>query len=253
MSKKTFADSVTEIAAAAVDVAPPAAVVPEGAIEHAPAAPLVVSTPSPMDDFDGEISRSDVKVPRLQLAQSIGPLSDDFPSGTWVINKKVAIAAKDELLTVIPLRAVKYYQEKLEYSVSGPMPRRFSTMSDVTAAGLRADWGPDSEPPQIQECLDLTLLIQAPSATPSPEFSFVFGGKSYALLNWSITSYTAYDAAARPLLSARTLYLPSFHAREWTLNSEKHLMKNGNSTMRPSLVAADPTSEAFQAWSGGLL
>tara|TARA_R110000851_G_scaffold90785_3_gene198394 strand:- start:6147 stop:6881 length:735 start_codon:yes stop_codon:yes gene_type:complete len=244
MSIKTFAESVTEIAATTVT---------EGAIEHAPPAPVAVVAASPMSDFEGEISRSDVKVPRLQLAQSIGPLSDDFPSGTWVINKRTAIAAKDEPMSIVPLRAVKYYQEKLDYSVSGPMPRRFSTMDDVTAAGLRADWGPDSEPPQIQECLDLTLLIESRSSTPSPEFSFVFDGKCYALISWSITSYTAYDAAARPLLSARTLYLPSFHARRWNLASEKHVMKNGNSTMRPSLVAADPTSEAFQAWSGGLL
>lgn len=212
-----------------------------------------VATPAkrePMSDFEGELDKSDIKMPRLALAQSIGPLSDDFTPGTIVLNKKVVVAEKGEKVVLIPIRATKYFQEDLEYGTEN-MPRRFNTAKEAVDAGLRAEWSDEHGKPQVQPCLDVVLLIRGSNA--APEFCFEHNGERYALALWSLTSFTAYKHAATTLLTARTLYLPSFDAREWTLHTEKVKMKNGNSTFVPVLTAGQETTQEFRNWASALL
>lgn len=208
--------------------------------------------PRPMDDFEGEIDKSDLQMPKLNIAQSIGPLSDDFPAGTVVLNKKLVLADKGQRLTIIPVKAVKYFQEDLEYG-GDDIPRKFKTVSEAKAAGLRVEF--DNETglkPEVKACLDLSLLIRG-GEIQAPEFCFEHAGDKYAFALWQITSWSAYQNAAAKLLTARSMYLTSFNEREWTLYTDKKKMKNGNSTFIPVLDAGQRTTPEFRNWSQNIL
>lgn len=222
------------------------------AVVQKPQTQVAKTGPAPMDDFEGEIERSDIKTPRLQIAQSIGPLSDDFPPGTIVLNKKLVLADKGERLAIVPVRGTKYYQEDLEYG-GDDIPRRFANIGEARQAGMRTEFDNETgAKPEVKSCFDLLLLIRGGDIT-APEFSFEHNGERYALAMWSMTSWSAYKHGASTLLTARSLYLPSFNAREWSLHTEKQKMKNGNSTFIPVLSAGQETSPEFRNWSTNLL
>lgn len=229
--------------------------------DRAPAAPATTATTAvavgtgggALYDFDGEVDKSDIKIPRLNLVQSVGPLCDDFPRGSWVVNRSVVIASLGDPFTFIPLRARKMFVEAVEYG-GEKLPRRFNTREDVLTAGLRLDFDPvTGDKPEVNPSLDVTLLVRADEKTEAPEFSLEFDGSKYALVLWSMNSWSSYQNAATVLLTARTMYLKSFHAREWNAHSEKNKLKNGNTTFIPKLSAGVTTTEAFRKWADELL
>lgn len=226
----------------------------ETAAAVATPAPTAVAKPAAtgytFDDIDGSIERSDIQLPKLNVAQKIGPLSDDFPAGAWVLNRTVQVAAQGEEVFFTPIKGVKKYIEALEYG-SDVIPRVFNTRQEAADAGLRVEFT-DGERPEINDALDVILLLRSTGQT-SPEFCLEFGGESYALAMWSITGFTAYNAAARTLLTARTMYLKSLDELEWVGTAEKHTLKNGNTVMRPKLVKGAKNPDDFREWAASLV
>ena len=246
MTQTSFEDGVAAIAAAETDEGQTNAVVET--------TETIVATREqfggPMSDFRGEIDRSDIDTPRLAIAQSIGPLSEDFPPGSVVLNKSVPLAAKEEPVEIVVVTAHKYLQEDLDYDDSD-LPRRFESFDAAKSAGLTVEWT-DGNPPQVKPCLDVYLLVRA-GKVDSPEFGFEYDGDKFATAVWSITSFNAYKHAAKKLLTARALYMrEGFNSASWILKTEKIKMKNGNSTFIPTLTRGQATTPEFRAWSSQL-
>ena len=247
MSKQAFEEGVA--ATAEVEQQKPATTT---AVATTPRTSAVGHPMGGADDFVGEVESSDIKIPKLNIAQKIGPLSDDFPFGHWVLNRAVVLAEMGEELRFTPLRATKTYVEALDYG-SDVMPRRFGTKAEVEAAGLRTEFdGETGDKPEVNQNLDVVCLIRQ-TDTDSPEFSLEFEGEKYALALWTIGSWNAYNSAAKPLLTARTQYLRSFHQREWIAKTEKHVMGNGNAIAIPKLVGGPENTEEFKAWADSLV
>ena len=205
-----------------------------------------------LDDVEGEVDRDDMRVPKLNIAQSIGPLSDDFPKGAWVLNRTTQLGALGDKLSFTPLRAKKTYVESLEYGTDD-FPRIFQTRADCEAAGLRTEFDDELGKPEVGQALDVTLLLRAVGTVDAPEFSLEFEGERYALALWSISSWSAYNSAAKTLLTARTMYLKSLNQREWVGHTEKKQMKNGNNTYIPLLTGGPNNSDAFKDWTRSLI
>lgn len=205
-----------------------------------------------LDDIEGEVDRDDMRVPKLNIAQSIGPLSDDFPKGAWVLNRTTQLASIGDKLCFTPLRAKKTFVESLEYGTDD-FPRIFQTRSECEAAGLRTEFHEELGKPEVGQALDVTLLIRSVGSVDAPEFSLEFEGERYALALWSISSWSAYNSAAKTLLTARTMYLKSLNQREWSGHTEKKQMKNGNNTYIPLLTGGPNNSTAFKDWTRSLI
>jgi len=208
-----------------------------------------------MDDFEGEFQRSDILTPRMSfVGSSQSPLADDFPVGSWVLNKSLAVAAKDDELPMTVVKATKTYRERTDYD-SDDIGRVFRTRDDAAAAGLRIDWDElngERLAPQIDESLTLLALIRGD--VDAPEFCLSHDGVRYALVVYTISGYRAYDAVARPLLTARTMYLPRFCAREFMLTSKEFsVQKTGKKIRVPALLRGAATSDAFQSWASNLV
>lgn len=249
MEKKSFTEAVAEVASPGDEAHKTR---PQTAVEKAPTR-KVARPVDPMDDFEGELNRSDIKIPKLNLVQSVGPLCDDFPRGSWVLNRSAILAPLGEAIHITPLRAKKYYVEALAYG-SEDMPRMFDTLADAQDAGLRTDFDPETgDKPEINTALDVTVLVRAPEKLTAPEFSLEFDGQAYALALWSLASWSSYQNGAKVLLTARMMYLKSFHQREWLLHSEKTKLKNGNTTFIPKLVGGVAHTEAFKNWADSLV
>jgi hypothetical protein len=249
--KEAFEDGVAAVAEAAA-AAPTKPATTTGGTQSTTTTMARPAVAHDYSDFDGELEKGDITIPKLNIAQSIGPLSDDFPKGAWVLNRAVQLAAVGEELRFTPLSATKSYVEALEYS-SDEFPRVFKTRQAVLDAGLRVEFDGDTgEKPEVNQCLDVVVLIRE-GKVESPEFALDFEGERFALAQWTIGSWSAYQSAARPLLTARTLYLKTFDQREWVAVTEKKMMKNGNTTMIPKLLGGPNNSDAFKDWARSLV
>jgi len=209
------------------------------------------------DDIDGEIDKDDIIIPRLALCQKGSNLQDDFPVGSWVMNKTNQIAELGDEVPFTPIAASKYYQENTEYEAGGAMPRRFRTAAEAQDAGLRLDFDDETgEKPEVQKCLDLTILIRwtgKDGASMPPEFNLNFGGEYYAMVMYSMSSWSSYQNAARWILSARQMHMPTLNHREWTIHSEKSQLKNGNTFFIPRVKQGQENTADFKAWANGLV
>ena len=204
------------------------------------------------NDFEGEMEKSDIKIPKLNIAQKIGPLSDDWPFGAWVLSRTTQLAGLGDPVHFTPLSGRKTYVEALEYG-SDTFPRVFNTKAEALNAGLRVEFDSASgDRPEVNQCLDVVLLIRSTDAD-SPEFALEFNGEKYAMALWTIGSWSAYNAAAKPLLTARTMHLTSFHQREWTAITTKHVLGNGNTIANPKLTAGVENNVEFKAWADSLV
>jgi len=153
----------------------------------------------------GNLTNSDIQVPRLELVQSVGPLSEKFPQGAFILNKEQVLVEKEQILTVIATSIHKFYEEQLPYDPDGPRPRTFETLEEVHRASLWIDWRNDERPP-CREVANVLYLIQKPEALMSPSFSTEWDGKRWAL---AMATYRgkAYTKAAKRIFSSCAIEL----------------------------------------------
>jgi hypothetical protein len=183
----------------------------------------------PIGGLSGDYQEADFRLPRINIVQSVGPLSEDFDPGTVVLNKDLIIlpAAEDpkvwsDPLNVTVLNAKKQFQESVEYG-SDEMPATVETLDEVIERGGWLDWRNDEKPPW-RPILTALLLIEAPTADLAEEFSIQGpDGNAYELALWTMkgTSYSragkAINTAARFALRNKDTGLPELHKGKWTL------------------------------------
>jgi hypothetical protein len=183
----------------------------------------------PMGGISGDYQEGDFRLPRINIVQSVGPLSEDFEAGSIVLNKDMILlpASEDpkvwgDPLCVTVLNAKKQFAENLPYD-SDEAPETVETLEEVTARGGWIDWRGE-EKPTWRPILTALLLIEAPTEAMADEFSIQGpDGKAYELALWTMkgTSYSragkAINTAARFALRNKETGLPELHKGKWSL------------------------------------
>ena len=163
------------------------------------------------------LSASDIIMPRLNLVQSVGPLSEHFAPGEWVLNGELSLSDGKTPLTVHIASVRKMFIEKIPYG-GDQLPREFATEQEVRDAGGWTTWRDGKAPPFLPE-LKMVVLIENPDGEAHPLFPFAAGDKSYAAAAWTVRG-AAYPRAGRTILTAATLSLRNgVELGQWELKS----------------------------------
>jgi len=198
--------------------------------EHQPETAVAKShQPVAVGGMSGEFDKEDFRLPRMNIVQSVGDLSEDFPPGSIVLNKESLLigAAKDpkewtDPLEITVLSAKKQFQENIEFD-SDKSPDVVDSLAEVEERGGWIDWRNDEKPPW-RPMLTALLLIKAPNETVADQFSIVApDGTMYEMVLWTMTG-ASYSRAGKAILTAGRYSLrnketgePQLHHGRWEL------------------------------------
>ena len=163
---------------------------------------LAIAGEDPSKGIYGEWGREDVRLPRINLVNKVGDLSNSFTPGTWVINKEHQINKidpKDKKVSipmrVIPVRLLAEYKESLEYNPD-VRPRVFKTAEEVRAHGGVIAFGRGEG--KFAKVGHIEFFVEAPDDLEddaSADFFYAFGEKKYARVIYT-ASGSAYAETA---------------------------------------------------------
>jgi hypothetical protein len=197
-----------------------------------------------LGQVSGDIGRSDLKIPRFAVVQSVGPLSGNpnLAGGDLVLNETTVLANKDVPISVIVLECNKTYEEDLPYDANGPRPRQFKSRKEVLDAGLWVEWRNDTKPP-VREVGTVTMMIRKPDALVSQSFPLTHEGVDYAIAMWTVRK-TAYAAVAKKIFSASAIELAKggLLSGVWTLSAQRKQI-NGNWVFVPQMQLTGKTPD----------
>lgn len=242
MATHSFKDTIAKTENAAPAEAPEKALAPV-----APASPAIVSEDS---DMEGEISRSNIRLPRINIVQKVGDLSNLFGPGSILFNKEVILSDGKTPVEIVPLRLKKVYQQDLAYG-SDDTPLTFELAEEVIAAGGSLHRNDDN---YFAEVAHVQVAVARPDDCPEEleaMFPFEFGDKVYGCAMWTLKS-SGFTAAAVPLITARTTLLRGgLHTGRFMLSS---LLKNNmkNSWYVPVLKFAGRNDAEASSFFAGL-
>lgn len=169
-----------------------------------------------VDSGSGIVDITGVRPPMLNIAYGVGKFADGpFSPGEMILGDNDLVAGKDASITVIVLKYSQFAKETISQEMwnSGIRPRVFPTLEAAKAAGLRTEWGPNSEKPDASFALDMMLLIKKPEKTESGMFGITLGGEAYAL---AMASYdkTAYRSVSDTFL--RSVVFSMRNKKTWS-------------------------------------
>jgi hypothetical protein len=203
----------------------------------------------PSRPLEGEFLPQDFVLPRLNLVQSVGPLSETFQPGAYVYNKEVTLSDGTQPVALTVLRIRKQYQEHVPYG-GEEMPRVFDTLEEVRAAGGWIDWRDNQRPP-FSPILNALVLVRSPFPE-HPMFPHRFGEADYGLALWTLRS-TAFTRAGKTIITASQFALrDGLHLGEWTLTSRREKL-GMNFVHVPVLRHAARHNEEFAAFALSLV
>lgn len=204
-------------------------------------------------DDDDDMVPGDLVLPRLNIVQKVGEMSNIFRPGDIVLDAALVIAdAGKEMQPSASIRVMvlglqkTYFAEKLE---GGQRGRTFQTEADVVAAGGTLDWNESQRLNKslYQRVCTGLFLIEKPANVTDEKFPYVIAGKNYALALYTMKG-VGYTNAARHIKTAKKighLRGVGYRGGFWTLCSK--LEKYGqNFAFKPVLKQADATTEAFR-------
>jgi hypothetical protein len=258
-----------------VDAAPAAAIptAPATAVVPAPPAPLATASPVAFDDEN--IGFEDVILPRINIVQKVGDLSQVFNPGEIVLNQSQVIyePAKFDaegklvkesstgplLITVLGFRK-RQFTEKVEGGKLGLLLNNESEIGKHNGTLDYNEWqeslkqakaGQGVAKKYFQRLATAVLLVEKPASVKDDEhvlFPYDFGDKWYALALWSMKG-TGYTHAAKHLFTWRKIgHLRSGYnaaASSLTTKMEKF---GDNWAAVPVVKAAAKNSDEFRAF-----
>lgn len=203
------------------------------------------------DDLSADISRQDIKLPRLNLVGRTSELSNVFSPGSYVISQEAAISDGKTPLTVIANRVRKQYQTNLDWDTEGrdDLMQTVDTIEEVKALGgtITNQKGENC----WAAIAHVEWLIEKPENLDEEaalKFFVAADGKDHAHVIQTVSG-SAYSAIAVGLITARTaghLKELGFKGGKWKLTST--FKTSGKfSWWLPVLRPAGLTSEAFRA------
>lgn len=172
----------------------------ESGLELAPSKSEAIVAASPATSgVQGEISASDLRLPRVNLVQKMSELAETFKFGDLVFEKSIRLGGIDNPIPVTVLRLRKQYQQDLPYG-SEVMPLVFDRVEEVRAAGGSVIRGAAD---YYAEIAHIQMAVPAPAGASETELEFFpyhFGEQNYALAVMTV-SRSAYGTLAKPLIT----------------------------------------------------
>lgn len=175
--------------------------------ETAIALPLISD---PSKGLIGEWTAADIRLPRLNLVNKSGDLSNNFTPGTWVLQKEHQISnvlkdnkEKGESIKVIGVRMSKQYQENIPYDERESTPTRvFDSATEVRGVNGLVNYKKGVG--YFSEIAHIEFFVQEPeglSEDAEALFFYTFGDHKYARVIYTASS-TAFSAIAITMASA---------------------------------------------------
>jgi hypothetical protein len=213
---------------------------------------------------EGEITMSDVKLPRINMVQKVGQLADTFHPGSILFEKQVILTDGKTAIDLTPIRLKKQYQQKVAWGEdAGEQPQVFDTAEEVVANGGSLEYGDENYYAPIAH---IQFAIKLPPGAELGEeledavgavtdlFPYEFNDERYALAIWTVGS-SAFTALAKPILTAATTILRNgLYTGHYAVGSE--VRKNArNSWYAPRVKFAGkhtPEAAAFFREIAGL-
>jgi hypothetical protein len=270
---------VAEVVVESTNTAAPAAAPAPGtavAIVDAPALPVARTDSLPLFD-DQNIGFEDIILPRINIVQKVGDLSEIFNPGEIVLKQslvihnpgKPAIGPAPAVPGNPPLNLVILGFKKTQFAekvAGGAQGILAHTELEVAKNGGTLDYkeweaseaaakAPGSTVKALrlfQRLATALVLVEKPAHiadTDHIEFPYECEGKFYALVLWSMKG-TAYTHAAKTMFTARKIgHLRSGYAKAtWSLTTK--MTKFGENYAAVPVVKAGPrTSDAFQKFA----
>jgi len=232
-----------------VDSAPAATIPTTSAVIVAPPAAVAPSQYDPTQLDEENIGFEDVILPRINIVQKVGDLSNIFNGGEVVLNQETVIheppfihpsdpsknTPGSGLLNILVLGfRRKQFTEKIE---GGKLGMLLNNEADVAKNNGTLDYKehkqsveasklPGGQPPKrlFQRLATALCLVERPANVPDEDhvlFPHEFEGKFYTLVLWSMKG-TAYTAAAKVLFTAKKLghLKTGYTAQGWTLTTK---------------------------------
>ncbi len=220
-TRKTSFQRVPSAEGAVIDV--PGKVENQSPAPERPANPAAIAVApanrGAFSDDDEGISFGEVLLPRLNIVQKVGELSNIFSPGAIVLNSQLVMldapaqAKPNEAPRTQPnpLRIVflgfkgTQYVEKVP---GGGMGSLVDTVEEVIALGGTIDYNEArrTNKPEFQTMKTAMVVIEQPEIAKDDSTSFVYevAGKHYAVGLWSMKG-TAYTRGAKVVMTARKI------------------------------------------------
>ena len=166
----------------------------------------------------GDIGTEDIVIPRINITQGVGPLSELFNPGTIVLNKENLLSDGSTPIELTVLNVKKQFVEDLPYD-SDERPAVYDTLEEVKAVGGTIEWRGD-ERPSYTPVLHVQVLFRVPDGVDGV-FPLEYEGHAYGLALWSIRG-VAYKRAGKNILTAAKFSLrDGLHHGKWTLSTKR--------------------------------
>lgn len=254
--KTSFAEAAVTEAPSPDDVSAAAEIKNQPAAESSAVVPretadLVPDTYFQNGEMEGDFDRSDIKIPKLNLVQSVGPLTEHFQPGHWVFNKETDLGQVPVEITLVKLR--KYFIEDLPYGTES-IPAVFDSFEQAAREGFRHNrdkWKsgkggkPDTEGHYVKPVLEATVLVKAP--TEQPSFVYERDGAFYTFALWTLQS-VAYSRTATKFITAAGFALrKGLSTAPWSVTPKREKVGN-NFIWLPDARILKPHTPEFVAW-----
>lgn len=222
-----------------------------------------VPTSLPVAPYNDEsLGLDDIILPRINIVQKVGGLSDTFDPGAILINAEQVIYTynKDLKNPATPLKFLTIGFQPLRYAekvAGGAKGKIVNRPEEVVALGGTLDYNDakNNGKALFQRYATALILIEQPENVDDTHFPHEFGGKKYCTALWS-SKGAAYTAGAKVLNTAKQIgplrgplgYRTAFYTMGTLLASHE-----GNAYFKPSLRPGEKTTEEFRAFVTGVV
>lgn len=149
--------------------------------------------------IQGEISQSDIRLPRINIVQKMSETAATFRFGDVIFEKSIKLGDPTHPVEVTVLRLKKQYQQDLPYG-SEERPLVFDRADEVKAAGGSVIRGSDN---YFSEIAHVQLAVKAPEDITEDQlelFPYQFNGVDYAMAVITV-GRSAYSTFAKPIIT----------------------------------------------------
>lgn len=230
-------------------------------VTPSPGVPAVVpqaqvpATNNPGFHDDQNISASDLKLPRFNIVQKVGELSNNHTHGSIVLDGTLVLAEGPKpnqesapvRILIVGLQPKKF----VEKVAGGERGNFFDTEEQVVAAGGTLDYneakasvGTANQKSLYQPLITALILVEKPANVDGSAFPLEIDGKQYALALYSMKG-TAYTNAAKHFLTARRMGIckQGFRYGWWTVTSKLKAYSGGNASYIPIVRPQEKSTE----------
>ena len=207
----------------------------------------------------GQVDHEDVRFPKIQIVQGVGPLSerDEFKKGDIILDGEYRIGGNGNPIELTVLQIGKQFEEVVPYD-GDDIPRIVNTKEEVLQLGGTTEGHRDGGKwvgPTWRAIADAMVCIHQPQgegALPAEEAEIAFPFEApqpglYAFARWMIKG-VAYKSAAVEIFSAASMYYRDGLRKGTFLVDTQKRTFGPNTVMVPTVRKGKRNSPEFSSW-----